>query len=137
VRAQTRLRAGGCAACLYFHGRAGILASSHGKVRCCARRVACRLDPATDKRLTGWEGVHQLVRSLEAARSARAALVAKLGSKAEITRELPTLYMPGERKKRAAEALSYNGLVAELAGNTRLTREPAGLNQAGKMFEKE
>jgi hypothetical protein len=41
-----------------------------------------------------------------------AALVAKLGAKLEIARELAyRRYTVCERKKRAAEALSYNGLV--------------------------
>ena len=44
--------------------------------------------------------------------SAMAALVAKLVAKFEIARELASrLYTVCERKKRAAEALSYNGLV--------------------------
>ena len=59
-------------------------------------------------RLTAWEMVHQpLVRALEAGgESAAAKLVAKLGSKAEVARELAyRLYTLCVRKKRAAEAL--------------------------------
>ena len=69
--------------------------------------------PATDKRLTAWEGVHQLIRALEAGgEGAAAALVAKMGTKSEVARELAyRLYTLCERKKRATEALSYNGLV--------------------------
>ncbi|MFH0902948.1 MAG: hypothetical protein V2A73_20155, partial [Pseudomonadota bacterium] len=92
----------------------GILASSRGKVRLLRPdELPADWDPATDKRLTAWEGVHQLIRSLEAGgEGAAAALVAKLGSKAEVARELAyRLYTLCERKKRAAEALSYNGLV--------------------------
>ncbi len=57
--------------------------------------------------------VHHLIRELEAGGESMAAeLAAKLGSKAEIARELCyRLYTLCERKKRAAEALSYNGLV--------------------------
>jgi putative DNA methylase len=70
-------------------------------------------DPTTDKRLTAWEGVHQLIRALESGgEGAAAVLVAKLGAKAEIARELAyRLYTLCERKKRATKALSYNGLV--------------------------
>ena len=70
-------------------------------------------DPASDQRLTVWEMLHQLVRVLEAGgESAAAALVAKLGSQAETARELCyRLYTLCERKKRAAEAMAYNGLV--------------------------
>ena len=48
----------------------------------------------------------------------------KLGSQAEISRELAyRLYTVCERKKRAAEALSYNGLVQSWPEITRLARE--------------
>jgi len=93
---------------------AGILASKGGKVRLFRPdELPADWDPETEKRLTAWEGVHQLIRALEAGgESVAAALVAKLGSKAEIARELCyRLYTLCERKKRAAEALSYNGLV--------------------------
>jgi putative DNA methylase len=105
---------------------AGILASSHGKVRLLRPdELPADWDPATDKRLTAWEGVHQLIRALEAGgEGVAAALVAKLGSKAEIARELAyRLYTLCERKKRAAEALSYNGLVQSWPEITRLARE--------------
>ena len=85
-------------------------------------------DPATNPRLTAWEMVHQLIRALEAGgESVAASLVAKLGSKAEIGRELAyRLYTIAERMKRAAEALSYNGLVQSWPEITRLARaEPA------------
>jgi putative DNA methylase len=55
---------------------------------------------------------------------AAAELVGKLGSKAEVARELAyRLYTICERKKRAAEALSYNGLVQSWPEITRLARE--------------
>ena len=93
---------------------AGILASKSGKVHLFKpAELPPDWDPATDPRLTAWEMVHHLIRSLEAGgESAAAALVAKLGSKAEVARGLCyRLYTVCERKKRAAEALSYNGLV--------------------------
>ena len=82
-------------------------------------------DPATDPRLTAWEMVHHLIRvSGSGGEGAAAALVAKLGTKAEIARELAyRLYTLCERKKRAAEALSYNGLVQSWPEITRLARE--------------
>jgi putative DNA methylase len=105
---------------------AGILASSHGKVRLLhPDELPADWDPTTDKRLTAWEGVHQLIRALESGgEPAAAALVAKLGAKAEIARELAyRLYTLCERRKRAAEALSYNGLVQSWPEITRLSRE--------------
>ena len=82
-------------------------------------------DPASDPRLTAWEMVHHLIHLLEAGGEAAAALlVAKLGSKAEVARELAyRLYTVSERKKRAQEALSYNGLVQSWPEITRLARE--------------
>jgi len=57
--------------------------------------------------------VHHLIRVLESGGEvAAASLVAKLGSKAEVARELAyRLYSICERKKRAQEARSYNSLV--------------------------
>jgi len=55
---------------------------------------------------------------------AAAEIVAKLGAKAEIARELCyRLYTLCERKKRATEALAYNGLVQSWPEITRLARE--------------
>lgn len=93
---------------------AGAVASKGGKVRLLRPgELPADWDPRTDKRLTTWEVVHQLIRALEAGgEPAAAILVANLGSEAETARELAyRLYTLCERKKRASEALSYNGLV--------------------------
>lgn len=57
--------------------------------------------------------VHHLIRVLASGgEGAAAVLLSKLGSKAEVARELCyRLYTLCERKKRAADALAYNGLV--------------------------
>jgi putative DNA methylase len=105
---------------------ARILASSRGKVRLLKpSELPANWDPTTDSRLTAWEMLHQLIRSLElSGESAAATLVVKLGDKAEIARELAyRLYALCERKKRAAEALSYNGLVQSWPEILRLARE--------------
>jgi putative DNA methylase len=104
---------------------AGILESKRGKVRLFRpEELPPDWDPTTDPRLTAWEVVHHLIRALEASgESAAAALVAKLGSHAEAARELAyRLYTLCERKKRAQEALSYNGLVQSWPEITRLSR---------------
>jgi putative DNA methylase len=93
---------------------AGILASSRGKVRLFKpSELSVDWDPTSDSRLTTWEMVHQLIRVLEKDGESEAAkLISKLGAKAETARELCyRLYVICERKKRNAEALSYNGLV--------------------------
>ena len=105
---------------------AGILASKAGMVRLLKPdQLPADWDPGTDARLTTWEMVHHLVRVLEASgESAAAELAARLGSKAEVARELCyRLYTLCERKKRAAEALSYNSLVRSWPEITRLARE--------------
>lgn len=105
---------------------AGILESKAGRV-CLLKpsELPSDWDPTTDTRLTVWEMVHHLIRVLEAGgEGAAAELVTKLGSKAEIARELAyRLYTICERKKRAAEALAYNGLVRSWPEIVRLARE--------------
>jgi putative DNA methylase len=105
---------------------AGILESRRGRVRLLKpAELPADWDPATDPRLTAWEVVHHLIRALEAGgESGAATLVGKLGAKAETARELAyRLYTLCERKKRAAEALSYNALVQSWPEIVRLARE--------------
>jgi putative DNA methylase len=93
---------------------AGILCSKAGKVRLLKpKELPDDWDPASDKRINAWEILHHLIRVLEAGGEREAAdLVKQLGARAEVARELAyRLYTLCERKKRAAEALSYNGLV--------------------------
>src|SRR5439155_25636721 len=105
---------------------AGILESKRGKVRLLRpEELPAGWNPAIDPRLTAWEIVHHLIRVLATGgESAAAGLVAKLGAKADIARELAyRLYTLCERKKRAAEALAYNGLVQSWPEIIRLARE--------------
>ncbi len=105
---------------------AGILASKRGKVRLLRPdELPADWDPSTDPRLTAWEIVHHLIRALASGgESAAAELVAKLGAKAEVARELAyRLYTLCERKKRATEALPYNGLVQSWPEIVRLASE--------------
>jgi len=105
---------------------AGFLQSQSGKVRILKpSELLVDWDPEKDKRLTNWEMVHHLIRVLESGGESEAAkLVAKLGSKAETARELCyRLYTLCERKKRAAEALSYNALVQSWPEISRLATD--------------
>jgi putative DNA methylase len=106
---------------------AGILVSSRGKVRLLKpEELPEDWDPATDERLTTWEIVHHLIRVLSSGEESAAELVVKLGSKAETARELAyRLYNLCERKKRAAQALSYNALVQSWPEIMRLAKEKA------------
>jgi putative DNA methylase len=112
---------------------AGIVASSRGKVRLFRPdELPTDWDATTDPRLTAWVMVHQLIRSLEAGgEGAAAEIVAKLGAKAEIARELCyRLYTLCERKKRAAEALAYNALVQSWPEIARLAGESGSRKEA-------
>jgi len=115
---------------------AGILASNRGKVRLLKpSELSAGWDPAADTRLTAWEIVHQLIRALEAAgETAAGELAAKLGSAAEVARELAyRLYTICERRKRAAEALSYNGLVQSWPEIMRLASARQGSPTQGEL----
>jgi putative DNA methylase len=106
--------------------QSGILVAKSGNVRLFRpSELPKDWDPETDTRLTTWEMVHHLIRVLEAGgEGAAAELVKKLGSKAETARELCyRLYTICERKKRAAEALSYNALVQSWPEIIRISKE--------------
>jgi putative DNA methylase len=114
---------------------AGIVESKRGKVRLYRpEELPADWDPATDQRLSAWEVVHHLIRVVgTGGESAAAALVAKLGAKAEVARELAyRLYTACERKKRNSEALAYNGLVQSFPEITRIAKDgstlPRGMN---------
>jgi putative DNA methylase len=105
---------------------AGILESKRGKVRLLkSNELSPQWEPATDSRLNAWEIVHHLIRVLASGgEGAAAGIVANLGAKAEVARELAyRLYTLCDRKKRATDALAYNGLVQSWPEIVRLSRE--------------
>ncbi len=104
---------------------AGVITSSRGRVRLLApSELATNWDPLTDSRLTEWEIVHHLIRLLEIGETEAAEVIAKLGSVAEIARELAyRLYHLAERKNRSQEALQYNTLVQSWPELIRLAEE--------------
>ncbi len=108
---------------------AGIVHSAAGRVRLLRpAELPGEWDPREDSRLVVWEVVHHLVRSLEmgGGEEAAAALVRKLGGgMAETARDLCyRLYTVCERRKRAREAQSYNGLVQSWPEIQRLAQRP-------------
>ena len=112
---------------------AGILHSRSGKVRLLRpEELPAAWDPAGDDRLTTWEMVHHLIRVMEqGGESSAAELVRKLGGWAEIAREFCyRLYTVCERKKRATDALAYNGLVQSWPEISRLAKMEARPEQA-------
>ena len=102
---------------------AGILDAKRGKVRLLKpAELAADWDPARDTRFTHWEAVHHLIRVLETGGEMQAAeLAAKLGSRADVARELAyRLYTICERKKRPDDAFAYNALVQSWGEIARL-----------------
>ena len=106
--------------------RAGIIESRRGTVRTLKpSELDPEWDPSTDSRLTVWEMTQHLIRLLESGGEAAAGeLAAKLGSQAEAARDLAyRLYLVSERKRRAADALAYNGLVQSWPEIVRIAGE--------------
>lgn len=85
-------------------------------------------DPLTDKRLTVWEMTHHLIRVYVCEKQgevATAELMRKLGTRAEVARDLAyKLFTVCESKKRSQEAQAYNTLVMGWPELARLAREP-------------
>ena len=115
--------------------RAGIIESRRGAVRILKPAdLDDDWNPATDSRLTVWEMTQHLIRLLEfGGEQAAGEQAAKLGSQAEAARDLAyRLYVVSERKRRAADALAYNGLVqswpeiVRIAGEQRATTATQG-----------
>ena len=105
---------------------AGILEAKRGRVRLLTpAELSAAWDPAGDSRVTHWEAVHHLIRVLnDGGELAAAALAAKLGSRADVARELAyRLYTICERKKRPDDAFAYNALVQSWGEIARLAWE--------------
>jgi len=105
---------------------AGILEAKRGRVRLLTpAELSAAWDPAGDSRVTHWEAVHHLIRVLnDGGELAAAALAAKLGSRADVARELAyRLYTICERKKRPDDAFAYNALVQSWGEIGRLAWE--------------
>ena len=83
-----------------------------------------------------WEAVHHLIRALETGGEKGAAqVVSHLGTAADIARELAyRLYTICERKRRAAEALSYNSLVQSWPEIADLARQEVP-DEQGELFD--
>lgn len=120
---------------------AGFLDSGRGKVRLLKPdELEADWDPTSDSRLTAWEMVHQMISAQSKSGDAPAAgLLAKLGTKAEVARELAyRLYNICERKKRNQEALWYNSLVQSWPELMLLAHEVRkNLPKQADMFEQE
>lgn len=107
---------------------AGVVDSKGGKVRLLApAELPADWDPTSDKRPTVWEMTHHLLRLYhveKAGDEATAALLRKIGSQGEVSRELAyRLHNISERKRWSQEAQGYNALVLGWPEIARLARE--------------
>ena len=115
---------------------AGILHSGRGKVRLLRPEELDKdWDPATDDRLTVWEMTHHLLRVFyveKQGEAATAALLRKLGSRAEVARDLGYRLFRVTEKLHSQDAQAYNALVlawpdlvklAQVAPGTKLEQE--------------
>ena len=118
---------------------AGILRSGAGKVSLLRpNELSDDWNPEGDSRWTAWESVHHLVGVLNReSEDAAAVLLSKLGSDAEIVRDLAyRLYRICDQKNRPQEALGYNALVRSWGEISELASRTVGEIQA-TMFERE
>ena len=109
---------------------AGIVESAAGKVRILKRdEIDAGWDPAADAHLTVWECCQHLIRELEqGGEQAAALLLRKMGPvHAEAAKDLAyCLYdICANKRRNAAEAASYNGLIAVWP---ELTRQAAAIH---------
>jgi putative DNA methylase len=113
---------------------AGILNSKAGQVRLLRPEELRPWQPAQSTRLGAWMALHQLLRSLEHdGESGAAALLCQMGNQAAAARELCyRLYSLCERRKRSAEALSYNALVQSWPEIARLAQALASQDAPGQ-----
>ena len=123
---------------------AGIVQAGRGAVRLLRpEELPPDWDPARDARATVWEMVHHLAHRLETGgESAAADLLAQLGASADVARELCyRLYSICERRRRSAEAQTYNALVQSWPEMARLAQEqpaaatPPAAPRTAEMFD--
>ena len=93
--------------------QAGFVSSNAGKVRILKpEELPLDWDPVTDQRLTVWEMLHYMIRVYKEGEAPAAALLSKLGDKADAAKELAyRLYGICEKKKRSAEGQLYNEII--------------------------
>jgi len=135
-RAEVLSRAKNCSVQGLVEAR--IVEAKGGKVRLLRRdELDEDWNPETDKRLTVWEMTQHLIRRLDDGEPAAAALARRLGSNAEVARDLAyRLYVICDHKRWAQEALAYNGLVVAWPQIQRLTAaEPATAGPSQTSFE--
>lgn len=111
--------------------QAGFVQSAAGKVRLLkSDELPGDWAPESDTRLTVWEMLHHLIRLQKQGEAPAAAMLARLGDKADAAKELAyRLYGICEKKKRSTEAQLYNELIViwpDLVARSKEAPAPAG-----------
>lgn len=117
---------------------AGIGVSGRGKVRLLKPdELPTNWTPEGDKRLTVWDMVHHLIRILDQGEAPAAELLARLGTKAEVARELAyRLYSICNRTKRSQDAQRYNALVQSWPEIAQIAQQiPKQTRESQQTFE--
>ena len=118
---------------------AGIAESKAGKVRLLQRtELDPDWDPATDKRLTVWESLQYLIRTLDERGEIQAAgLLSRLGAIGQEAHNLAyRLYSICERKGWSGEATHYNTIIVAWPTLNELTRDQQdSSSEQSKLFE--
>ncbi len=105
---------------------AGILSAKSGKVRLLTRdELPQSWNPTRDERSPDWEATQHLIRTLlNQGETAAANLLAQLGNRGDIARDLAyRLYSICDRKGWTTEAIAYNSLVIAWSEISRLAAE--------------
>jgi putative DNA methylase len=105
---------------------AGILEAKGGKVRLLQRsELKSDWNPAQDHRIPDWEITQYLIHALDQqGETGAAALLAKLGGRGEIARDLAyRLYSLCDKKGWTQESLAYNSLVISWPEISRLAAD--------------
>ncbi|NJL57045.1 hypothetical protein HC928_19285 [bacterium] len=105
---------------------AGILEAKGGKVRLLKRsELKSDWNPSSDNRMPDWEIAQYLIHELDQqGEMGAAALLAKIGDRGEIARDLAyRLYSLCDRKGWTQESIAYNSLVISWPEISRLASE--------------
>lgn len=116
---------------------AGILEAKGGKVRLLQRsELKPDWNPAQDHRIPDWEITQHLIHTLDQqGETGAAALLAKLGSRGDIARDLAyRLYSLCDRKNWTQEAIAYNSLVISWPEINRLASEVKANDTQTELF---
>ena len=120
--------------------QAGVIFAKAGKVRLLKRtELVADWDPNTDKKLTVWECVQNLIKAFEnKGESGAAEILKKIGGLSEPVKELTyRLYALCEKKGWTEDSLAYNNLISSWQSITDKAQFAAEVSESTKKKLKE